>query len=200
MRIVLATVLCLAAFAASAQIYRWTDDKGRLHVTDTPPPTTAKNVRKSGEPPAHEPTPAEPFALQRARTKFPITLYTAPDCEGCNEARKLLNARGLPFKEISVTTEVQHAELKKVVGSATVPAMIVGSTVQRGFEPGVYQGLLDSAGYPKTGDLAPRSQEEPKAPEPATAEAKPVAEPEVERPLGPYAPGAATQKATKKNP
>jgi len=196
MRIVLATVLCLAAFAASAQIYRWTDDKGRLHVTDTPPPATAKNVRKSGEPPAHEPTPSEPFALQRARTQFPITLYTAPGCEGCTEARKMLNARGLPFTEVSVATEEQVEALKKAAGSATVPTMIVGRTVQRGFESGVYQGLLDSAGYPAQGALPPRKQIEPEAPKPELPEVKPVELPE--RPTGPYAPGAPPQRSAGK--
>lgn len=200
MRTVLAAALCVATFAASAQLYRWTDEKGRVHITDTPPPATAKNVRKSGDAPGAavpQASPAEPFALQKPRASYPITLYTTPGCEACAEARKLLNARGLPFKEVSVTDDPQLQELKKVVGSTSVPALIVGSTVQRGYEPGLYHGLLDAAGYPKTGTLAPRSQAEPAPPAaPGAPEVKPIDEPE--RPSGPYAPGAAPQKATKK--
>ena len=32
--------------AAAQQMYRWTDENGRTHITDTPPPPGAKNVRK----------------------------------------------------------------------------------------------------------------------------------------------------------
>jgi len=199
MRTVLATALCLAAFAASAQVYRWTDEKGRVHVTDTPPPVSARNVRKSGDAPAKEAPQAstqEPFVLQKARTSYPITLYTAPGCDACAEARKLLNARGVPFSEVSVTEEAQIQELKKAVGSALVPAIVIGSTAQRGFDPGTYHGLLDAAGYPATGTLPPRNQAEPAAAKVDLPTVKPAAEPE--RPAGPYAPGAAPQKATKK--
>jgi glutaredoxin len=197
MRTVLAVALCLATFAASAQVYRWTDEKGRVHVTDTPPPASAKNVRKSGDQPpaaASPASPAEPFILQQARASYPITLYTTPGCEACAEARKLLNARGLPFKEVSVADDAQLQELKKVAGSASVPALIVGSTVQRGYEPNLYHGMLDAAGYPKTGLLAPRNQAEPAPPAaPGAPEVKPVEE--SERATGPYAPGALPQKS-----
>lgn len=196
MRNVFAAALCVATFAASAQVYRWTDENGRVHITDTPPPASAKNVRKSGEGPAQEASPAEPFTLQQARKNFPIKLYTTPGCDACAEARKLLNARGLPFSEISVTEDAQMQELKKVAGSASVPAMLVGSSVQRGFEAGLYERTLDAAGYPKTGDLPQRNQAEPKPAAPGAPEVKPVDE--TEPPAGPYAPGAAPQKAEPK--
>ena len=200
MRTVLLTVLCAAAFAAAAQaqMYRWTDDKGRVHVTDALPPASAKNVQKLGGATQAEDAPAadaEPYALQLARKSFPVTLYTTPGCEACGEARKLLNARGIPFKEMSVTEESQIEELKKTVGSASVPAMIVGATVQKGFEEGTYQRTLDAAGYPKTGALPPRNQEEPARAQPGV-EVKPA--PEAERPTGPYAPGAPPQKRSTK--
>ena len=194
MRTVLAAALCLTSLVASAQIYRWTDDQGRVHVTDTPPPAAAKSVRQVGSATAEAPaTGQESFELQQAKAKYPITLYSTPGCDACSEARKLLNARGVPFREISVNDNAQLEELKSVSGSTSVPAMVVGSSVQRGFEPGLYERTLDVAGYPKTGVLPPRNQAEPAPPAVAGApEVKPVAEPE--RPTGPYAPGAPPQK------
>ena len=196
MRTMLATALCLATFAASAQIYRWTDSEGRVHVTDRPPPASAKGVRTMGRSAAADAAPSaqEPFELQQAKAKYPITLYTTPGCDACTEARKLLNARGLPFSEVSVTEDAQLQELKRVTGGTSVPAMMVGASVQRGFEPGLYERTLDVAGYPKTGTLPPRSQAAPTPPPPPGApEVKPVEEPE--QPTGPYAPGAPRQRA-----
>jgi glutaredoxin len=195
-RAVFALALALAAGAASAQIYRWTDEKGKVHITDTPPPPGAKNVHKHR--PASPPQAAgdsDPYILQLARKNAPVTLYSTPDCEPCSAARKLLNARGVPFREVSVVDGEQIEELKAAVGSNAVPSLIVGSTVQRGFEERTYHAILDAAGYPKSGVLPPRAQEEPKAPglqsdaSPASAE---------EAPTGPYAPGAPRQRPQKK--
>jgi glutaredoxin len=148
MRRVITVVLLGCATSAGAQLYRWTDDAGKTHFTDTPPPASARNVQKKALPPPPSPS-GEPFALQEARRKFPVKLYTAPACDVCNEARALLKARGIPFAEISVTDNAAVDELKNVVGSNTVPALVVGASPVNGFEATSYHRLLDTAGYPK---------------------------------------------------
>jgi len=122
----------------------------------------------------------------------PVTLYTAPDCDPCSDARKLLNARGIPFKEVSVT-EKEVNDLVKLSGSASVPVIVVGSATQKGFEESAFHRLLDDAGYPKMGMLVPRSQQAPKPG--AQDAAKPAPE---EPPRGPYAPGAPPQRSQKR--
>ena len=184
-RPLIAALLCAAAFGASAQMYRWTDDKGRVQFTNTPPPAGAKDVQKKGVAAPAPPAPDsanEPYALQQARKDFPVTLYSAPGCEPCEDARKLLNARGVPFKEVSVVEDSQIEELKKVANSDSVPVLMVGRTVQKGFEQSAYHAVLDVAGYPKTGVLPPRHQE---APTPSRPEVLPVEPPP---PPGPYSP------------
>lgn len=172
--------LALVACAASAQIYRWFDEKGRPHAGDTPPPG-ARDVEKVGA--ASAPAEAvEPYALQLARKNAPVTLYSTPNCELCGKARDLLNQRGVPFTE-KVVTEKNVTELLKAVGANAVPSIVVGSTVQQGFEESTYHGMLDAAGYPKPGVLPPRAQKEPP---PAGPNAEAVPE---EAPRGPYAPG-----------
>lgn len=195
MRSVIFAALLGAACAASAQMYRWTDEKGRVHVTDTPPPPSAKAVQKksfTGGGTAAPDTAGQPYALQLAAKSFPVTLYTSKDCEPCGAARNLLNARGVPFREVLVVDEPQQEELRKVAGALAVPSVTVGSNVQKGFEESAYHSLLDIAGYPKPGILTPRNQAEPKpAPPPGAAEAKP-AEDAAPEASGPYAPGSAS--------
>lgn len=199
MRSVIFAVLLGAACAASAQMYRWTDEKGRVHITDTPPPPSAKGVQKksltvSGA--AAPQTARLPYVVQLAAKTYPVTLYTARECEPCGAARNLLNSRGVPFREVLVADEPQQEELRKVAGSLAVPSVTVGSNLQKGFEESAYHSLLDIAGYPKSGILPPRNQAEPKpAPPTATAPAEEAAKPAEEAApadSGPYAPGSSS--------
>ena len=197
MRAPIAVVLGLMAFSASAQLYRWTDEQGRVHITDTPPPASARNVQRTEAPRAGAPeSPGVPYELAQAMRDFPVTLYTSPTCkEPCAGARAVLNKRGVPFKEVQVWNEETNAELKRVSGANDVPTIMVGRSVHRGFEQSAYDSLLDSARYPKTGLLPARAQEAPPPPEgyvPPGERAAPAAEPvkpEAAAPeaAGPYA-------------
>jgi glutaredoxin len=193
-------VIALAAAALSAQqMYRWTDEKGRVHITDTPPPPSAKGVKKSK---GSASAPAEsgeqtPYELALAMKEYPVSLYTSPMCKDpCQRAREHLNKRGVPFKEVQVWDVGSNEELKRVSGASQVPVLVVGASVHTGYGPGAFDELLDSARYPKAGSVKPRAQAAPPTPEGYTPptdteplKAQPVKPPEEPaRPRGPYAP------------
>lgn len=198
-RLLIAVVLAGAALGAAAQqLYRWTDERGRTHVTDTPPPPGAKIVRriKPGAGGAAQAEGPAPYVLQRAMQDYPVTLYTAPSCQDpCAKARDHLNRRGVPFKEVQVWEEQGAAELKKLTGVMEVPALKVGASTYTGFHAGAYDGMLDTAGYPRAGILPARSQAAPAVPDGYNAPDPPPTpqpvKPEPETPVvGPYSPGA----------
>ncbi len=199
-RTLFALALAAVACGASAQqLYRWIDENGRVHVTDTPPPAGAKDARvmkpaASSAMPT-KPAAAVPYSLDRAMKQHPVTLYTSPSCaEPCALARDLLNKRGVPFNEVQVWEEEGNEALKRISGSNRVPALKVGASVYSGFERSAYDGLLDSAGYPRAGLLPARAQAAPGTPEgyiPPEEREKPKAEPVKPAPAapsGPYAP------------
>ena len=196
----------VAAVAAAQQLYRWTDENGRVHVTDTPPPPSARDVQKKKAAAGAAKDETMPFELAQAVKSFPVTLYTSPSCgDPCAAARQALNKRAVPFKEVQVWDEKSNEELKRASGGGNdVPTMLVGRSVQKGFEQGAYDALLDSARYPKAGLLPPRAQAAPPPPEgyipPADtpAKAEPVKPEAEQKPSGPYAPGAPPQRAQKK--
>jgi len=198
-------LLIAGAAQAQQQLYRWTDEKGRVHISDTPPPPSARNVQKKNPGGgAAEPAP-QPYELTQAMTDFPVVLYTSPVCkEPCAKAREALNKRGVPFKEVQVWQPETFAELTRVSGSRDVPVLLVGRSVQKGFEQGAFDALLDAARYPKAGLLPPRAQAAPKEPEDyaspeerAAAKAA-AAQPDAEepKPTGPYSPGSPPQHRT----
>lgn len=197
-RLSVALLLALAAGSALAQLYRWTDEKGRVHITDSPPPANAKAVQKSKPSAGVSESGQMPYELAQAIRNFPVTLYTSPSCQAlCSGARTALNKRGVPFKEVQVWDEASNEELKRVSGTNEVPVLMVGRSVHKGFEPEQFEALLDSARYPKAGAVRARAQGVPPLPEDyvppaereARAKAEPVTpEPEAPRPSGPYAP------------
>ncbi len=157
-----ARVLLLLLFfplLALAQLYRWVDDKGNVHFSDRAPVSGAKDLQKTPMPAAPASSAALPYALQQAVGNFPVTLYTSEICrETCSRARALLDKRGVPYNEVTVTDESDLAQLKKLSGDSVVPVLTVGNEVHKGFESGAYNTALDNAGYPASSLLPPGIQ------------------------------------------
>lgn len=182
-------MLCFVSLAAAQQLYRWTDERGRVHITDTPPPPSAKSVQRKNYGSRPSDSGQTSYELAQAMKDFPVTLYTATSCqEPCADARAMLNRRGVPFKEVQVSDGASADELKRVSGGEQVPVLVVGRSVHTGFLQSAYDALLDSARYPKAGSVPPRAQAEPSDGQAAQPQA------EEPQPLGPYAPGAPRQK------
>ena len=148
MKRVLVKGLVLVAVATSAAPlaaqYKWQTPEGTTVYSDVPPPTGARlmNDRSSDSvtPPvaakSSTPNPELPYELKTASGKFPVVLYTAPDCAPCTAARQHLGARGIPFSERIISTTADFEAFKTV-----------------GFESGAYDRLLNAAGYPRTSKL-----------------------------------------------
>lgn len=106
--------------------------------------------------PASVPRFQQPAAARKAAEapraapseKLAVSLYTGANCGmPCNNARQLLAGRSVPFQEIAVDTPEKAEELSKISGETTVPTLVVGSTVQKGFEASLYNSALDAGGY-----------------------------------------------------
>jgi glutaredoxin len=169
MRTTLLIALALLATTAVAQQYRWVDEKGKVHYSDTPPPPTAKNTQKKnlkGSAVGSQ----ESYELTQAKKAAPVTLYTHPDCkDACQVARDVLNKRGIPFTEV-VTVDPQALEkLKGVSGGITVPVLVVGSLVEKTVSAESYNKALDIVGYPGPGVAKERDQKAPPPPPPPAA-------------------------------
>lgn len=138
----------LCASAALAQQYRWIDEQGRVHYTDTPPPATAKNVEKKNLKRNAAGGQDDP-QLAKAAKDSPVTLYSHPDCKApCDTARAILAKRAIPFQEVSVVDQERYDELKRLSGDAQVPVLVVGKRVERAPIEAAYNEALDQAGYP----------------------------------------------------
>jgi glutaredoxin len=162
------SVLACAAYAA--EMYRWVDQEGKVHYSDSPPPASAKNVQQKdiggGSTVSDDNLP---YATRVAAKNFPVTLYTSDCGEPCKKAREHLIKRGIPFTQKNPAANRADADaLKKLVGAPQVPVLVVGnSSPLKGYDAGSWDIALDAAGYPKT---AGYGYKPPKAPEPENPE------------------------------
>jgi glutaredoxin len=164
MRAHLILTALLVAQPAAAQQYRWLDENGRVHYSDTPPPPTARDVqqkRMKGNAVGAQGS----YELSEAMKNSPVTLYSHPDCKDlCQLARDVLNKRGVPFAEVSANDEAKIEELRRVSGGVKVPVLVVGGQVETTISAAAYNRALDLAGYPRAGVAPARSQAEPAKP------------------------------------
>jgi hypothetical protein len=178
-----ANILVLMLMAAAGtlhagELYRWVDQDGRVHYTDTPPPPQARSAQRKqlGDRPGEGPVP---FALQQAMKNFPVTLYVAEGCgEGCKAALAYLSGRGVPFTQKDARQEANATALMALTGGKLeVPVATVGSNVLRGYEESAWKTTLDAAGYPSTAVRPARAAAVKPAPVPPAPPAAPEPKP-----------------------
>lgn len=164
--------LILCATAAHAQLYKSVGPNGKVTYSDTPPASANKVETKTlaiGGISASD----FPFEVAEAVKSHPVTLYTTRDCIPCDDGRKLLTERGVPFTEKTVNNNEDIAQFRKVGGDSNLPLLIVGRSNERGYDTGAWNSALTSAGYP-TSNMLPKTYRNPSA-EAAAPAPKPVA-------------------------
>jgi len=142
-------LLCATSVYAS-QVYRWVDKNGQVQYSDQPaPPGTAKSEQRTIHSNVIDGQASYP--LKQAVAKNPVALYAGQCGALCDEARKLLDKRGIPYAAKDPQNQKTDAdELMKLVGVMEVPVLKVGDQHVKGFDPNRWNTALDEAGYPKS--------------------------------------------------
>lgn len=151
----LGLVLGLVSVSALAQgVYRIVGPDGRVSYSDQPPPAANARPVASGAPGAAGGASAQlPFELRQVASRYPVVLYTSAECAPCNSGRNLLNARGIPYSEKTITTNADAEALKRLSGQSSLPFVTIGSQQIKGYSDSEWTQFLDAAGYPKQSAL-----------------------------------------------
>lgn len=150
------TALCTLAWlgAATAQpVYRIVGPDGKVTFSDRAPSEAATPAKNASAGAGDSGTAALPYELRQVASRFPVTLYTGPDCAPCASARNLLIQRGVPFAERTVTSNEDIEALERLSGSASLPFGTIGGQHLSGFSDAEWTQYLDAANYPKQSQL-----------------------------------------------
>jgi glutaredoxin len=129
---------------------------GKVSYTDRPPADQPSQSLKTNGSVAD--TASLPFEVRQAASRYPVTLYTSTECTPCDQGRKALKARGVPFTEKTVQTAEDDKALQAQEGTRSVPVLRIGSQQLKGFMASDWNGYLDAADYPKQSKLPPNYQ------------------------------------------
>ena len=185
--------LCATAGAQAQTVYRIVAPDGKVTFSDKPPAHAEQGtIASTGTGAAAAASgSALPFELRQAAAKYPVTLYTAPDCGPCASGRALLEGRGIPFAERTVSSNEDIAALQRISGENSLPFLTIGSQRIKGYSDVEWPQYLEAAGYPKTSMLPPAYKQAPplplvslQKPLPVKAEPKPGTAAEAAIPAG----------------
>jgi glutaredoxin len=139
--------LCGPAWA----LYKVVGPDGKVTYTDRAPvDQPSQHISKGG---VVSSGPALPYELQQVAARYPVVLYTMPECGLCDKVRTFLRGRGVPFAEKLVVTPADAAALSKAESTTSLPVGRIGQQQLLGFNAGDWARYLDAAGYPKTSAL-----------------------------------------------
>lgn len=164
-RIGLLALAAVGTTTTAQTLYRSVGPDGRVTYSDRAAPDAGAGkpaaLRAHGLPVV---SATLPYELREVAARYPVTLYTSPDCAPCVSARALLGARGVPFSERTVMSNDDIAALKNLSGQTALPFATVGTQPLSGFSDPQWTRMLDAAGYPNVSQLPANWQPPPALP------------------------------------
>ncbi len=136
-------LLFAAASVSAAKLYKHVDKDGRVTYRDQPPAGGGSVEERviTNRPQAEQVDLPE------------VIMYISRGCDPCELARIYFKHRGVAVTEKDASSDPAiQADLKKAAGVLTVPTILVGKTVLKGFDKTQVDGALDAAGFPKNGE------------------------------------------------
>lgn len=74
-----------------------------------------------------------------------VTVYSTPTCPYCVRAKEYLRARGVNYRDVDVSRDRAAAmEMIQKSGQMGVPVVDIGGEIVVGFQPKVFDKLLES--------------------------------------------------------
>jgi glutaredoxin len=139
------------ALAASAEIYRYTDNKGQICFVDDiakVPKKYRKQVRSADDldgvsvvqspaTPARRPHAPQATPQREAARRYSgaVELYSADWCPHCRKAEAYMRSQGIPYVKHDIEKDPAAKRRYDELGGGGVPLIIVGSHRMTGFSP-----------------------------------------------------------------
>lgn len=138
-------LILLTASVSAAELYKWVDDKGNTHYTDSPPPSSASEQNIEQLPDINGYTAAETelrAAGNNAALTMPeVIMYATPWCGYCKKARRYFQQNNIAFREYDIESSSSAHRRFKQLGGNGVPLIVIGKKKISGFSVARFESL-----------------------------------------------------------
>ena len=123
------------ASSAAADLHRYKDDSGRVHIVDSLDRIPAKYRKKVRTIEAPPPVPASAYKPGASAGNKRVDIYVTSWCGYCRKLESFLKSRSIPYTrhDIEKSSSARQAHLK--LGGGGIPVVKIGSDVIRGYSP-----------------------------------------------------------------
>lgn len=135
LRLMVAIAL-LPALLAHADIYRWVDENGKIHLSDDPPPEKMDAEQLDVEVNTYEAidySKIQYYQREEKPTRKRVVMFATDWCGYCARARKYFRAKGIPYKEYDIDKNKAARIRFDSYGKGGVPLILIGKQKMRGF-------------------------------------------------------------------
>ncbi len=153
----LAALLALLPLHAAWALYKVVGPGGQVTFTDIPPLSGTHQVQRLTSQATPAPPPSLPAELRAVVARYPVVIYTMPECAACDDGVQLLRQRGIPYTELRVDNPAARARFAQLShGVRRLPLLAIGALqLTPGFDAAAWQHALSAAGYPAHSRLPP---------------------------------------------
>ncbi len=136
--------------AATAEIYRWVDDQGRIHFSDQPPLTQKSETIELPEITTYQGVSVadmggavvnEKSASKLKLNNKKVVMYSAEWCGVCTKAKKYFRKKKIPFTEYDIDKSKKARKDFKKMKATGVPVILVGKKRMNGFNAKKFEKL-----------------------------------------------------------
>lgn len=122
-------LLATLPLACAAEVYKWTDEQGRVHFGDQPQ-DKEKAERLSLKVKPYESVSYESVAPAKSQR---VVMYAASWCGYCRQARNYFRQSGIAYVEYDIEKNQSARKAYDAIGGNGVPVILFGDKRLNGF-------------------------------------------------------------------
>lgn len=127
---------------ANAEVYKWVDDKGKTHFSDTKPVGGAADV--VGVQSVNSMSAIETRKPQTPVVHDQVVMYETSWCGYCKKARNYFRTHGVPFKAYNIERSKKAKKQFDALGGSGVPLILYGGQRMSGFSEKRFQQMYSA--------------------------------------------------------
>lgn len=126
------TLFLIVPFLSFAEIYKWTDQQGKVHFGDSPENKGNAEI-VTVEVNSYKNVTYEDTEIYQGTESPRVTMYATSWCGYCKKARRYFNKRGISYLEYDIEKDEVAKRMYDLLGGKGVPVILVGKKRMNGF-------------------------------------------------------------------